>query len=114
MIMIIKGKPMKFTINGDIWYISEATNEQLLQLLDPDDTSKFIFGLTSRSQHHIYINQSICEGQKKRTLLHELMHCYLWEYGICTETFGEENMCDIFAGAYSVAKPIYEKYFKGR
>ena len=103
---------MNFTVNGDKWHISEATNEQLLQSLDPGDTSKYIFGLTSRSQHRIYINSQICEGQKKKTLLHELMHCYLWEYGICMDTFNEESVCDLFAGAYMLAKPIYEKYFK--
>ena len=74
--------------------------------------STYVFGLTSRSQHQIYLNNMMCEDQKKKTLLHELMHCYLWEYGINAESFHEENVCDIFASAYSVAKPIYEKYFK--
>lgn len=103
---------MNFMINGDKWHISETTTEHLLELLDPEDKSTYVFGLTSRSQHQIYLNNMMCEDQKKKTLLHELMHCYLWEYGINAESFHEENVCDIFASAYSVAKPIYEKYFK--
>lgn len=93
---------MKFKINNDEWLIEEKSKEELKELYEKETQEKtyFVFGVTVKSKHVIYLNKDMCEEQKIRTLKHELTHCYIWEYGLYNVIdINEEVICDIVASS---------------
>ena len=50
--------------------------------------------------------------QKRQTLLHELMHCYVWSYVCGFNNISEEALCDISANSHDIIHEIVENYFK--
>lgn len=109
-----------FQINNNTWQIIEINSEELKEMYEKDMQEKtyYVFGVTQKSRHIIYINADMCEEQKVRTLKHELSHCYIWEYGFYNvEDLNEEVICDIISASnefiYNTAK-LYQamKKFK--
>ena len=71
----------------------------------------FVFGVTVKPQHVIYINKDMCEEQKIKTLKHELTHCYIWEYGLFNVIeVNEEIICDLVACSNDFINEVVEKY----
>lgn len=106
---------MKFKINNDEWIIEEKDKEELKELYEKEENEKayFVFGVTIRPQHIIYINKDMCEEQKIRTLKHELTHCYIWEYGLYNVMdINEEVICDIVAASNDFINGVVEQYKK--
>lgn len=106
---------MEFVINNDKWRIEEKEKEELKKLYEEDMEEKayFVFGVTNKAQHIIYINKDMCEEQKRKTLKHELTHCYIWEYGLYNVTdVNEEVICDLVASSNDFINDITNKYFK--
>lgn len=104
---------MKFKINNDEWTIEEKDKNELKELYEKETQEKtyFVFGVTIKSKHCIYINQDMCEEQKIRTLKHELTHCYIWEYGLYNVMdINEEVICDIVASSNDFINEVVEKY----
>jgi len=57
-------------------------------------------------------NNEMCIQQKKKTLMHELMHCYLWECGTCDfSQFNEEDLCNFSASSHYIIHEIVSNYF---
>lgn len=105
----------KFKINNNEWIIEEKKKNELKQLYEKEIQEKtyFVFGVTIKSKHCIYINQDMCEDQKIRTLKHELMHCYIWEYGLYNVMdVNEEVICDIVACSNDFINEVVEKYLE--
>lgn len=110
-----KGKSMEFIINNDKWIIEEKSKDELKKIYEEDIEEKayFVFGVTNKAQHIIYINKDMCEEQKRKTLKHELTHCYIWEYGLYNVTdVNEETICDLVASSNDFINDITNKYFK--
>lgn len=108
-------KMLKFKINNDVWQIEEKKKEELKELYETETQEKtyFVFGVTIKSKHVIYINKDMCEEQKIRTLKHELTHCYIWEYGLYNVMdVNEEVICDIVASSNDFINEIVEQYKK--
>lgn len=106
---------MKFKINNDEWIIEEKDKEELKELYEKEEKEKayFVFGVTIRPQHIIYINKDMCEEQKIKTLKHELTHCYIWEYGMYNVMdINEEVICDIVAASNDFINGVVEQYKK--
>ena len=104
---------VKFKINNDIWQIEEKKKDELKELYETETQEKtyFVFGVTVKSKHVIYINQDMCEEQKIRTLKHELTHCYIWEYGLYNVIdINEEVICDIVACSNDFINEVIEQY----
>ena len=107
---------MKFQMNNNEWEIKEITKQYLVDRYNSEHEQKcyYAFGLTDYAQHIIYLNEEMCKEQKKKTLKHELMHCYLWEYGVCDfNEFSEEDLCNFSASSHDIIHKIVEEYFKG-
>lgn len=105
----------EFKINNDKWQIEEKSKEELKELYKEDEEEKvyFVFGVTIKPQHVIYINKDMCEEQKIKTLKHELTHCYIWEYGLYNVMdVNEEVICDIVASSNDFINEVVEKYIK--
>ena len=106
---------MKFTINYDEWQIEEKSKNELKELYEKETQEKtyFVFGVTIKSAHIIYINKDMCEEQKIKTLKHELTHCYIWEFGLYNVIdINEEVICDIVASSNDFINEIIEQYKK--
>lgn len=106
---------MEFIINNDKWTIEEKEKNELKELYEKEMEEKayFVFGVTQKSQHIIYINKDMCKDQKIKTLKHELAHCYIWEYGLYNVTeCNEELICDLVASSNDFINDIINKYFK--
>lgn len=103
----------KFEINNDVWQIEEKDKEELKELYEKETQEKtyFVFGVTIKSKHIIYINNDMCEEQKIKTLKHELTHCYIWECGLYNVMdINEEVICDIVACSNNFINGVVEKY----
>lgn len=108
---------MEFIINNDKWKIEEKPAEEMKNLYEtqkyPDEDVFFVFGLTNRAEHQIYINKNMVKEQKIKTLKHELTHCYIWEYGLYNvPDFTEEMVCDLVASINDGINDIVECYKK--
>jgi Zn-dependent peptidase ImmA (M78 family) len=90
---------LTFEINNDIWLIEMKSADELNKTYKtqyPDEEVFYVFGLTEKSEHNIYINNEMCKEQQIKTLKHELTHCYIWEYGLYNVPhFSEEMVCDL-------------------
>lgn len=105
---------MKFKINNDEWTIEEMEKDKLKEMYEKETKEKtyFVFGVTIKSKHIIYINKDICESQKNKTLKHELTHCYIWEYGLYNVMdVNEEVICDIVASSNDFINEVVKDYF---
>ena len=104
---------LEFKINNDKWIIEEKSKEELEELYQKEAEEKiyFVFGVTIKPQHVIYINKDMCEEQKIKTLKHELTHCYIWEYGLFNVIdVNEEVICDLVACSNDFINEVVEKY----
>jgi len=104
---------LEFEINNDKWLIEEKSKEELKELYKEDEEVYFVFGVTIKPQHVIYINKDMCEEQKIKTLKHELTHCYIWEYGLYNVVdVNEEIICDLVACSNDFINKIIKQYKK--
>lgn len=105
---------MKFIINNHEWVIEEKREEELLEEYHKRIANTYsCLGLTFYKEHKIWIAKELCDDEKKRTLKHELTHCYIWENGFYNVDFNnEELVCDFIASSIDVIYKIVEDYFK--
>ena len=99
---------MKFTINGSTWEIQEK------RLIDINKEETWL-GVSRYAKGIIEIACDIPYPQKIRTLKHELVHVWLYEYGHQQndeETFTYENVCDIISASNGFINEVTAKYEK--
>lgn len=108
---------MEFTINGDTWEIKEIGAKELKEMYEKETQEKayYVFGVTQKSKHVIYINKDMCQEQKTKTLKHELTHCYIWEHGLYNVMeLNEEVMCDLVACSNDFINSVVSNYLLSR
>lgn len=105
---------MEFKINNHKWRIEEKSKQKLINMYNEQyEETYFVFGLTLRAKHLIYINKEMCEDQKIKTLKHELTHCYIWEYGFYNvPNFNEEMVCDFVSSSNDFINEIVKEYLE--
>lgn len=104
---------MEFKINNHKWRIEEKSKQELINMYNEqyEEAAYFVFGLTLRSKHLIYINKEMCKDQKIKTLKHELTHCYIWEYGLYNvPNFNEEMVCDLVSSSNDFINEVVNQY----
>lgn len=103
---------MRFKMNNNNWKIKEITNEQMNKLTNSDARECFTHGTTQYNDNTIYINKETPE--KRKTLYHELMHCFLYEYGHkqWNKEFDNEDICEISSSSHDLIHKITNDYFK--
>lgn len=94
---------IKFKINGHKWNIEIRPEEDLLKEYHKRQPDAYAcLGLTFYKEHKIWIAEELCDDEKRRTLMHELTHCYIWENGFYNVDFNnEELICDFVASIYN-------------
>lgn len=106
---------MKFKMNNRDWEIKEISQE-MFEPSNDEAEQGHCFGLCDYERQIIYLWQDLHQQQKRATLMHELLHCYIGCY-ISFEDIGnypEDVMCNICANSHDIIHEIVEKYFKGR
>lgn len=112
---------MKFTINNLNWQIKEISQEQIKTILnqrrntkdeDTKNTETRYYGITYHDELTVYLDKDLHQDRKKKTLIHELTHCYIGAYITHQEkTYDEEMVADIVSNSYDIIHKIVDKYF---
>lgn len=105
---------MKFKMNNHEWKIKEATREEIKRIYEREtgEETLMVYGLTKYDSHEIYINSEMCHDMKRKTVMHELMHCYVEEYvSLELDDYKEETMCNISANSHDIIHEIVKEYF---
>lgn len=101
---------MKFKLNNTEWEIKTISNAEMNILCGSDMRETFTHGTTQYSELIIYINEDAPD--KKRTLYHELMHSFLYEYGHNQhqKEFNFEDVCEISACSHDIIHEIVKQW----
>ena len=99
---------MKLKINNKEWEIIELENDEFHKTRDSYNSEEhsqinddnFIFGFCLYSHHKIYLNKNQCYEELKSTLIHELIHAWLWSCGASYIEYTEDSLCDTVAASY--------------
>lgn len=106
---------MKFKINNRNFEIIEINQKEMREtfsIYDGEPQTGRYFGLTYLDNGKVYIDKDLCIDQKKQTLKHELMHCYIGCYLFNDERqYTEEDLCNISANSHDIIHKITENYF---
>ena len=82
---------MKVKIYNDIWKVKLVNADA--KKMNPDK-NHINFGLTEYAKGKISIRAGLSESVARSTVIHELVHAFLFSYGHTVED--EEAMCDFF------------------
>lgn len=114
---------MKIEINGIKYEIKEVSQKEYkkirvvedekTEVKSPDMSTGVYYGASHHYQDTIYIDKELPEDRKRKTLMHELAHCYISEYITHEEkNYDEEMVCDIVANSHDIIENIVNKYFR--
>ena len=112
---------MKFKINDREWTIKEVNQEEFWKDEGEEDKigtaeykNTYHFGRCIYSRQEIWLWKDVSKEQKRKTLYHELMHCYRGSYFGFFDLDGqtEDFWCDISANSHDIIHRIVEDYFK--
>ena len=109
---------MQFIINDRTWKIIELSQDEIKNHIidykyDGEPESGRYYGQTYFSEQKIYLDKDLHIQQKKQTLLHELMHCYIGCFLFQnSRDYTEEDLCNISASSHNLIHKIVEDYFK--
>lgn len=121
--MFIGGNYMKFKMNSIEYEIVEVTQKEYkdfrtkeneeLEYKKEDMSEGVYYGATHTFKDKIYLEKGLPLDRKKRTLIHELTHCFIGEF-ITHESkqYDEEMVADISANCHDIIHKIVEDYFK--
>ena len=88
---------VKLKINNLNWTVHFVDCPNGINPLDIKDIDEHNLGLTRRSFDIILINKDLPLDLLKRTIDHELVHAYMWSFGLNQfQSFNEENVSDFF------------------
>lgn len=111
---------MKFKINDREWIIKEVSQEEFWRdegleekIGTPEYNTTYHFGRCLYKTQEIWIWKDISKEQKRKTLYHELMHCYIYCYLCDGIQFDEEGLCNISAKSHDMIHKIVEKFLEG-
>lgn len=99
---------MKIKIHNDVWKVKliKASAEKM----NPDK-NHLNLGLTEYVEGVINIREGLNESVARSTVIHELVHAFIFSYGHTIE--GEEVMCDFFGVHADEIVELAEQIMKG-
>lgn len=103
-----------FTMNDRLWGVEKVSQDTLLELNPHIKKGEgFVFGTTCFERQMIYLYDDLSAEQLDKTLLHELMHCYVGSYiSFQNLEYSEELLCDISANSHDIIHDIVTKYWE--
>ena len=105
---------MKFKMNNMEWTIEVISNDKMNTLCSSDSSETFTHGITRYDELVIYLNETAPD--KRKTLYHELTHCFMYEFGHNQheKEFNNEDVCEISACSHDIIHKIVEDYFRDK
>lgn len=99
---------MKFEVNNTIWTIEEVDEATINNEMKQDGT----LGVTIYKSQKILLLKE--QANIVKTLIHELIHVWLYEYGHNQneKEFNCEDVCEIVASSNDFINRIVEEYKK--
>lgn len=99
---------MKFEINGAKWIIEEVDDA----VINNEMKNDYTLGVTIYKEQKIMLARS--NANILRTLIHELTHVWLYEFGHNQheDNFAYEDVCEIVACSNNFINEIVKKYKK--
>ena len=70
-------------------------------------------GLTEYLKQTIKIRKGMSKEMTKATVIHELVHAFLFCYGLTAEAYDEEKMCEFFGTHADEIMSLTEKIMRG-
>ena len=105
---------MKFKMNNRDWKIIECNQTKMNEVEGTveENGSKY-FGLCCYDKQIIYLWEDLHEQQKRETLMHELIHCYMGVYCSFEDVaWNTDLVCNICANSHDMIHKIVNDYFK--
>lgn len=103
---------MKFKMNN-VEYIIKEVEEKDFWEYKVEEQDGYYYGQSHFQTQEIWIDKSLSIEKKRKTLYHELTHCYIREYLTSRDINpDEEVLCDISANSHDIIHEIVEEYFK--
>lgn len=109
---------MNFKMNNRNWTIIELSQDEIKEHMNnykydgPAQLGRY-FGQTYYDEQIIYLDKNLHIEQKKQTLMHELMHCYIGCFLFeNSKDYSEEDLCNISANSHDIIHEIVSSYFK--
>ena len=114
---------MKIEMNGIKYTIKEVSQkeykklrvqeDELVQAKSPDMTTGVWYGASHHYINVIYLDKTLPRDRKRKTLMHELVHCFISEHITHEEKqYDEEMVCDIVANSHDIIENIVKRYFR--
>ena len=104
---------MKFKMNNIEFTIKEVSQDEMKKWYCGDEEEGYYYGQTHFTAQEVWLDKSLSKERKRKTLMHELMHCYIREYLTTRDiTPDEEVLCDLSANSHDMIHKIVEEYFK--
>ena len=99
---------MKFEINGSEWEIIIVSEDKM----NNEQKNDYTLGLTIYSKQEIWLVEN--QVNMIKTLIHELVHVWLFEYGHNAQEreFNHEDVCEIVASSNNFINKIVQKFAK--
>lgn len=95
--------------------IIETTKEELYKINEArgkEDRNYFPYGITLHYERKIYINSEVCHKEKVKTLIHELMHAWMYlTANAYQEDYNEEHICEMVSASNQIINDIVHDYF---
>ena len=119
-----KRRAMKVKINGVEWKIEEKKQAEIKTIQNIrkgneeeniKDLNNRYYGITYTDDCIIYLDKDLPEDRKRKTLLHELAHCYINSYITHEDReYNEEMVADIVSNSFDIISEIVNKYFSNK
>ena len=112
----------KFKINNESWIIREFSQKEIKDRMGErakfgyrdisEDAGRF-YGVTLCDDMEILLDKDLPYERKKKTLIHELIHCYVATNITHEEkTYDEEMVADIVANSFYIIEDVITRYFQ--
>lgn len=112
---------MKFEINGREWEIKEVEQREFWEddgeeYKEKNKEGCYYFGMTKFAIQEIWLCKDLSDGQRRKTLIHELVHCYRGSYIGFNSIDGrdEEMWCGIISNSHDIIEEIVSRYERTR
>lgn len=101
---------MRFKANNLTWNIDFVNEDKSLMNSD----NGMYFGLTEYQSQQISIRTGLSKEMTRETVIHELVHCFLFSFGVCGfGSLNEEQVCNFVGSHLDKIHDITEKFMKG-
>jgi Zn-dependent peptidase ImmA (M78 family) len=100
---------MKVKINKAIYTIKEI-KDVAAYLGENSNVNERVYGACSFEDRAIYITRDLQDGFKKDTLMHELAHAFMFEFGHDNRTYNLEMVCNMFGAFADIIVQTANKY----